>query len=173
MLILRPTQNLAKRMSIKLSAESSGESTTTLGDWYALEMVLNRKQYIICTCEKARLSVVIAAAPYATFPERLPPALLQVLRLVGIPREQIEAEIAEMKTFQIAKTTNRSVVGTMKEFRMALEWEGGPSQATPEAMLAMSLHLADHICMQLPERAPVDAARNLFNLPKKPHLRLV
>ncbi len=73
MIIIRPTASLAKRMKVRLKPDV-GSSSTRLGDWYAMDIVIDRQQYILCTSEKSRLPIVISAAPYATFPSRLPMA---------------------------------------------------------------------------------------------------
>ena len=71
---------------------------------------------MICVSELSRLAVVLDAAPYATIPERLPPALARVLHLIGVEQPTVEQEIAAMGTIAIAKTSNRSVLGTVNEF---------------------------------------------------------
>jgi hypothetical protein len=44
-----------------------------------------------------------------------------VLQRHGIARDEIEREIREMAEVEIAKTANRSVVGTMNEFEFLAE----------------------------------------------------
>ena len=77
MIIIRPTASLAKRMRVKLLGNDV-TSTAQLGDWYANDIVLNRKQFTLCASSTSRLAVILDAAPYATFPDRLSDAVLKI-----------------------------------------------------------------------------------------------
>ncbi len=59
--------------------------------------------------------------PAAMLTERFPKPLQQTLEARGIPAEFIEFESAAMGESRYAKTTNRSVVGTMNEFAFLAE----------------------------------------------------
>lgn len=121
MLIIRPTASLAKRMKVKLEP-SFAESTTALGDWYAVDLVLNRKQFVLAVNSKSRLGLVLAAAPYVSFPERLLQRLQEVLNSYEVPKEKIEAEIHSMSEFVLAKTLDKSILGSMNDYRKNLEY---------------------------------------------------
>src|SRR5207245_1147260 len=108
-------------MGIKLGTQEAGMSSNLLGDWYACDVVINRGQFILCTSEKARLSVVLAAAPYATFPDRLPAALSPILSALGIPQSQINRELSEMREIRLAKALNRSLTGTLNQWKYMLD----------------------------------------------------
>ena len=71
--------------------------------------------------ERTLLPVLLPLAPAATLPERVAPAVAQVLQLHGIDRDFIVREVAAMADVQVAKTTNCSVVGTMNEFAFEAE----------------------------------------------------
>jgi hypothetical protein len=88
------------------------QSTTRLGDWYANDIVLSRKQFILCVSSTSRLAVVVDAAPYATFPDRLSDAVTEVLRIIGVNESKIQEERQQMREFALAKTVNRSILGS-------------------------------------------------------------
>lgn len=107
MVIIRPTASLAKRMKVKLTP-TDVEPTTRLGDWYAMDIVLSKNQFILCVSSTSRLSVVLEAAPYASFPKRLSVALGAVLRSIGVSGSDSEDEINRMSDVVLAKTVDRS-----------------------------------------------------------------
>jgi len=176
MIIIRPTGDLAKRMKIKLT-NANERSSTLLGDWYALDFVLDRQQYILNVSENGRLPLVLKAAPYANFPERIPPALADLLYGIGVPREKAQQEISKMEDAILAKTVNRSVLGSMNECRFSLQAHAqmGRLQRDP---LRMSLWLADLISLVLPDYTPKDTVLKIFGepptpRPRRPHLSLI
>jgi len=161
MLILRPTASLAKRMKVKLQSNEQ-TSTTRLGDWYALDIVLCRKQFILCISFKPRLAVVMEAAPYATFSERLSGAVTEVLRVIGVNESSIQEEQTEMENIVLAKTINKSILGTLNDYRFQLEWAADAGRFDLYDTLKMSMYLSKTISLALPEGYPRDAALKLF-----------
>lgn len=175
MLIVRPVGALAKRMNVKLR-ENSSESTGILGDWFAQGMVLDRQQLILCVSKNGRLPVLMHAAPYASFPERFAEELKSVLLNLRISPEKVDAELSQMTPVILAKTNDRSILGSMKEFKNILTAPGS-SRSDHFDPLLMSLFLADTISLVLPDLTPKDSVLKLFGEPvsstKKPNLTLV
>jgi hypothetical protein len=161
MVVLRPTARLALKLRLRLGA-SNFRSTTRLGDWYATDLNLGRRRLVICVSELSRLAVVLDAAPYATIPERLPPALARVLHFIGVEQPTIEQEIAAMGTIAIAKTSNRSVLGTVNEFVHYLRCIHTNRPVPPDPFL-LSAELVEFVCMQLEDTYPKDAALRLLS----------
>lgn len=176
MIIIRPTGDLAKRMKIKLFPTNK-QSSTLLGDWYALDLVLDRQQYILCVSENGRLPLVLKAAPYANFPERIPLALNDLLIGIGVPHEKAQQEITKMDAVILAKTVNRSVLGSMNECRLSLQAHAKVGLLQHDSP-RMSLWLADLISLILPDYTPKDTVLKLFGAPpaprsRRPHLSIV
>ena len=167
MVVIRPTASLAKRMKVKLSS-SEGVSSTRLGDWYALDIVLNHKQYILCVCETGRLSVVIPAAPYNNFATRLPDALESLLKKVGVSKANIREEINEMRSIEIAKTSSRSLLGSMNDYRFMLEAHLDTGRLNFANPFELSVYLSETISLAIPEGYPKEAVLNIFS--KSPKL---
>ncbi len=166
MIVIRPTGDLAKRMKIKLNITKE-VSSTLLGDWYALDLVLDRQQYILCISENGRLPLVLKAAPYANFPERLSSALFDLLVGIGVSIEKTQKEIDQMETVILAKTVNRSVLGSLNECRFSLQAhaQAGRLQHKPSTM---SSWLANLISLVLPDYTPKDTVLKLFDGPSTP-----
>jgi len=179
MIVVRPTQSLAKRMGTKLNPELS-KSMTVLGDWYAQDVVLNRKQFIFCMSERGRLPILISAAPYANFPERLSDAVGEMLLVLGVPKETAHKEWLAMQEFVLGKTDNRSVMGTIKQFLEILKFADPPFNFVRYSAAEISLDLACNMgTLTLEEFHPSEAVLKLFDLPlpskkaSKPALYLV
>lgn len=164
MVIIRPTASLAKRMKVKIEP-SEEKSTTLLGDWLANDFVMNRKQYILCMSTESRLSIVMQAAPYSKFPYRLENDLHVVLRELGVEKEIIDSETNEMSDFTLAKTNNRSILGTMKEFKEDLLVHCQLGRLDLDDTIGMSLRLCRNITLTLPEAYPYEAALKLLGSP--------
>lgn len=174
MLILRPTASLAKRMGIRLPV-CEDRSSTVLGDWYANDLVLSRKQYVLCVSENGRLPVIIAAAPYVSFPQRLVGAIDDLLRAIGVPTEKARREISQMNSIVLGKTSNKSVIGSMNESIHMARAQDDMGRFDHSDLPAMSVKLSNTISLVLDAYTPKESALTLFGLqpPLKRHLRLV
>lgn len=165
MVIIRPTASLAKRMRVKLESAPAPSSTTRLGDWYALDVVLHRRQFILAVNSESRTAVVIPAAPYASFPARLPGAIAEVLGEMGVKPESIQNELEEMIEVALAKTDNRSVVGTLKDYRKHLEFMADAGRLNMHSPIDMSLRLCGIPSLVMPGTWPQDVTLKLFEQP--------
>jgi hypothetical protein len=120
-----------------------GRPTTVLGNWYAT-VVFWKPQAAIFVNEVTLLPVVVPLAPTATVIGRFPGHVADVFEALSLDQSFIESEIAEMSDCRLAKTRNRSVVGSMKEFAYLGEAfsDGGRSFGP----LELSLRLAKVPC---------------------------
>lgn len=148
-------------MKVKLRP-SSGESTTRMGDWYAIDLVLNRKQFILCVSSKSRLAVALDASPYANFPDRLCDAVTGVLKAIGVNETAVQEERLQMDEIVLAKTVDKSILGTMNECRFQLDYAHRLGRLDLNDTLMISLSLSKLISLALPEGYPRDAALKLF-----------
>ena len=161
MIIIRPTASLAKRMKIKLQA-CELKSDTALGDWFALDFVLSRKQFIMCVSQKSRLAVVVNAAPYSTFTDRIQNAICDFLKVIGVTDSNIDSERLKMTPVVIAKTDDKSILGTMNDYRFQLEYNDNVGRLDLNDPLKMSMYLSKVISLVLPDGYPLDTALKLF-----------
>jgi len=96
------------------------EPATILGNWYA-NALFWKPQVALLVNERTLLPVLMPLAPAATLSVRFPEALQGVLEVLGVTPEFIEVEIAAMADARYAKTSNRSVIGSMNEFKYLAE----------------------------------------------------
>ena len=114
MLVLRCTQRVLRRFQLK-PIDSERVSSGVLGDWYANLLNIGSRRFVLCQSERALLPVIVLARN-DSFPAEFGPALLKVLRALGIPDELVAQEVAAAGEVQIARTRSRQVLGTMNDF---------------------------------------------------------
>lgn len=125
---------------------SEAPSTGVLGDWYA-NLLFWRPQAVLFVNERTRLPVVVPFAPGSSILERFPSHFAEVATRIGVPGEAIAAERASMAEWALAKTANRSVLGTMNEFTYLAEDFRRLNEAVD--LLELSLWLAQVPCSPL------------------------
>jgi hypothetical protein len=118
-------------------------ATTVLGAWYAT-VLFWQPQVALFVNEPTRLPLFVALAPGATVIRRMTQTATAVFITLGLSEGFIAQEIAEMSSHQLAKTTNRSVLGTMNDFAYLADAHRAPNKTTD--LLQMSLHLAQTPC---------------------------
>ncbi|HEY4307427.1 MAG TPA: hypothetical protein VGM82_23340 [Gemmatimonadaceae bacterium] len=121
MFTIRCTQALLKRLHAPLDEAGEIEATTVLGDWYANTLNVGRRRLLLCSSERSLLTVIISAAPLASFPERLDHAVSRRLAELGIAGPAVERERREMRWHCFGRTRNRRVLGSMNDFGFLAE----------------------------------------------------
>ena len=138
MLIVRCTAKLLDRLKVSPGAVTSS-STTALGDWYATILAARPSHLVLLVNESTRLPVVLPARELSTVATRIPEAITDVLRDLGVDPAVIDRERAAMAEIVFGRTASRSVLGTMNEhvFHMGLTRDAQPSMT--EHALSMDL----------------------------------
>jgi hypothetical protein len=121
MIIIRPTSTLAKKLKVRLG-EDKLASSARLGDWYAKDFRLGRKHFIMCVSSTTRLGLVLPAAPYQSFHERLKDGVSHLLKHFKINDKEIQKELDQMASISWGKTINRSKLGTLVDYVKSLEY---------------------------------------------------
>jgi hypothetical protein len=124
-------------------------ASTVLGDWYAT-VLFWRPQVALFADEQTLLPVLVPFAPASTLLSRFPDVLGQVLTAHGVPSWFIRRELAEMGTYRLEATKNRSVVGMLTEFSYLLEHHADPDGELD--LLALAARLAHTPCGPLYSR---------------------
>ncbi len=138
MLVVRCTSKLLDRLKVPSGAMSSS-STTALGDWYATILAARPSHLVLLVNESTRLPVILPARELSTLATRIPEAITDVLRDLGVQSTVIDIERAAMAEIVFDRTASRSVLGTMNEhaFHLALMRDAQPSMT--EHALSMDL----------------------------------
>lgn len=163
MFYLYCTKKLLDRIKPEISP--SGESDTSLGNWYATALFW-KPQIAMLVSERTLLPVLMPLAPAATLARRFPAQLALVLKEHGIAADFIAREVWRMSRVHYAKTANRSVVGILNEFLHQAEfWLAayGYEKGDDDDLLAISAKLAETPCSPL-YKGPVSPDKALHQL---------
>jgi hypothetical protein len=112
-LVVRGTRKFLERVGPPSSGDA--RSTGVLGDWYA-NALFWRPQVALFVNERTRLPVFVPLAPAKSVINRLPVEFEKVARDLGVDGGSLDAEVAGMREWALAKTASRSVLGSMNEF---------------------------------------------------------
>jgi hypothetical protein len=156
MFTIHATEKLRTRLAVA-PIDVIPASTTLLGNWYANVHLHHRKQVVLFISERTLLPVVVPVAPTATLVERFGLALGELLVAIGIDPQRAEAEQREMRTAAFAKTSNRRVLGSMKDFAWLLD--AAPAN---ETLLNAARVLAAAPCSPIAWDSPQTVTTALF-----------
>ena len=132
MYTLHCTKKLLDRIKHPV-APPAPEPSTKLGNWYATA-VFWQPQIVLAVNERTLLPVVLPLAPATTVADRLPVALADVLRGIGIPEALITDELAAM---------NHAVTATWKRSELAGKVRSGSGLDSVDANDPLSSLLTD------------------------------
>jgi len=118
---LRCTQRLLRRLRLELTTRPI-TSTTKLGDWYANVLFLRHQHLILCTSERALLSVLVPARGLDMLPVRLRNAAESLFEALELPESSARRELEEMTQLVVAKTVSRSVLRSMNDIVDHCRW---------------------------------------------------
>jgi hypothetical protein len=137
--ILRCTQKLMRRLRVQ-PIENPAPSPVVLGDWHVRCLRAGHRDVLLFTDSASRLSVVCAAKGMgAGLPSLLGPALEALLRALEVPEDVIEQELADVPDSVIARSNNRSVMGTMNDCAFEIGMFLGPGSTM--SFVDMAVHL--------------------------------
>ena len=128
MTALRCTQKLLAVMKVARSKQAMPElnsgGANRLGDW-SLNLLHTSPKLVVAVCEHGRLGLVLAAAPYATLPQRFVAAVNNQLLAIGVSPELAQRECDAMQPLTITPTTpyaNRlSLQANLKDYAWLVE----------------------------------------------------
>jgi hypothetical protein len=137
MFVLHATKKLLDR--IGPPEDAAADASTALGNWYATALFW-KPQVALFVNEPTLLPVFLPLAPASTLVRRFAPALAATLAAHGVDARFIDAELAAMAEYRLAKTNNRSLADARRA-------RGGV-----EDLLSLSLSLAQTPCSPLANR---------------------
>ena len=136
MVSFRCTQKLLRRWPGSIEGSPS-PATTVLGDWYCTALNHRHRRLILGLAEHSLLPAVVPAKELATFPLRLAEAACRALDALAVPAKLLDQERSAMAQFALAKTNNRSILGSMRDLGfLALVFLDRYPDAPPEAVAA-------------------------------------
>ncbi len=136
--------------------------STKLGAWYANLLFTRPTSLVLCVSEVTLLPLLVPARDLKSFPERLAPALAELLRALSVSNPAIDGELRQMNHFVLAKTASRRVLGMMNDFTFQLESYRDDRHST---LLDKELFLARAPCSPLGMDSPDERTQALFGVP--------
>lgn len=155
MVVLRATRKVLPKLPPP--GTSAGAPDTALGDWYVNRLVVDRQTLLLLVSSTSLLAILASARDVRTLPERLPALVAARLQRVGTSETLIEAEVAAMTPVVVARTQDRSVLGTMVDFAFAV-----PHYLAKGGWEATALPFVESRLAETPCRAPTDRRRTIF-----------
>lgn len=143
MLVIRPSQSLARRLRVTPESREGKTEATPLTEWYARDFRLGQSQLVLFTNPETCLSVVMKAAPYGTLADRFREYLPRYLHKLGWAdaKETLAPHLAEETRF--LKAQDRSTTGIMTQLVKELECEFEIGRMHPNDTVEMSIRLAE------------------------------
>lgn len=130
MAILRCTKKLLSELKVK--PEDSSQSHIDLSNWHANLLRIDRRKCVLFTHDKTLYSFLVPGLTNPHFQnirEVFRQSLFKNLMAEKIPQKQIEIFLEDIREIKIAKTNNRSVLGSMNDMTYQLKYkiayEGG------------------------------------------------
>jgi len=121
MVVLRCTERLRERLKREVHPDP-GPSTTALGDWYANLIRFGPSQVLLFVNERSRLPLLLPALSAKHLDSVFPNEVERVLTEIGVHPDAVARECRELVPVVIARTSNRSVVGSMNDFAFMAKW---------------------------------------------------
>lgn len=165
MTALRCTAKLLKAMHMTAVA-APAQAANRLGEWTANLVRVSRIQLMVAVSAPTRLGVVIDAAPYAGIPLRLQHRVLHALLELGVPANLAAPEAEAMLPLECTVTNSKSVLGTLNQY--ALEVEYALRDGVARSAAELTRRLLDTVVLRPPGIGfPADRAREVLGLPPR------
>lgn len=157
MLTLRCTQKLQKGLRGRIPGPPVA-STTVLGDWYGDLSGVGHRRLVIFMSERSLLPVILEQRDLRDLPMALQSAGGEILSMIGVPPQVIEAELKEMND-RVGPTRSRSVLGSMNDMkqsaRLLLKFR-------KPSLLSLEMQLVDTPSKPLGYRSPREVTLELL-----------
>lgn len=113
--------------------------TTALGNWYANILFFHRRQVLLFVSERSRLAVITPAKEMRLLASHLTRHLFDLLDRLNAKHDWMDAEIRQMADVRYAPAQNRSVLGTMTDYKFQIERLVAESLEICEIAIALRL----------------------------------
>ena len=149
MVTLRCTARLLRRLG---ASDSDAPPSGQLGDWYANVVATRPRHLVLCTNARTLLCVVVPLAPQAKLTERFVTAARARLTQIPVVPALLLAEMEALTDVHFGRASNRSVLGSMREFGYAVKsWL---KTRSADDLDALGLWLCDTPCSPLETHWP-------------------
>lgn len=124
MAILRCTKKLISELNIKIP--DSPKDNDDIGGWHANLLRIDRRQCVLFIHDKTLYTFLVPGLTkphFKNFNEVFRQNLFKSLVAESLPQEHIEIFLEDIREIEIAKTNNRSVLGSMNDLTFQLKYQ--------------------------------------------------
>ena len=167
MVILRGTKKLLKALDVK-PVEALAPSTNVLGEWYAHLIETAAGDLVIFANARTLLSVALPTSALARLIPLFAARVYNLLRAIGVPDRLAAQEIVAYQDVLLAKTADRSVLGSLNEIARYYQYVAEASKPdAPLSLQEVELELSRYLHKPLGYRYPAEIAIDLFTRGQK------
>lgn len=162
MVTLKCTRKLLKLLG-GIITEEPPLPTSALGDWYANVIPTAAGELIVLANERTLLSVALPIEMIDTLVSAFAARVYNLLMLIDVTKEIALREIAELRQVKFAKTTSRSVLGSLNEISLHYQLTAEGDAADGALRLSeVELHLSQTLHKPLDYVYPAEVAKGLL-----------
>jgi hypothetical protein len=115
MFSFRCTRRLIDKLHVPVDVNPP-QPTNRLGDWYGNILFTGHHRLIIFVSEQSLLPVIMPLRERKQLLPKFHSRLSELLFYLNVSEKAVSLELAELREMSIARTSNPSVLGTMKDF---------------------------------------------------------
>ena len=139
--------------------EPTTPSTTRLGDWAANVVIVRHTHLVLAVSQVTLLPVLLPLAPATTLLSRLPSAVAQTLRALGIGRNRVASEMAAMAECTVSGPSSPRVLGSLDDFARLLA-----AHLDERPLVDVAVQLGEMPCRPLDMARPRDEAIRVLSI---------
>jgi hypothetical protein len=159
---LKCTRKLLKLLG-GITTEEPPSPTSALGDWYANVIPTAAGELVVFANERTLLSVALPIEMIGTLVPTFSARVYNLLMLTGVAEEIASRETAELGQVEFAKTTSRSVLGSLNEISIHYQLIAERDTASgPLKLSEAELQLSRALHKPLDYVYPVEIANRLL-----------
>ena len=162
MATLRCTTKYRKAFGIPEKLPEPAPSSLTLGEWYANTLNIGHQRYLHYMASASLISVIIPIRARKTAELRLVNAIEELLYHFSVPPPAVRAEVAGMQTLQYARSSNQSILGSMRD--QASMAKGDVLDGRVDSLSDLWLRLAITPCGPMNYKSPESVTPALFGV---------
>lgn len=167
MLLVRGSAAFLKRLRLGPPSDPLPADTTALGDWHAHVLTIERRPCALFVNSSSLLTVIVDVAPRSDVMDRFRAHLRRLLVDIGVSGADVQREIEATKAVTIAKSRDRSVIGTINRMKLEIPYycEGAWERSgRPASQDDLENRFVDEIWRITDYRSPAEIVRERFGL---------
>lgn len=163
MITLKCTRKLLKLLDV-VTVDEPPSPTSALGDWYANVIPTVAGELVVFANERTLLSIALPIEMLDRLALAFAARVYNLLVMIDVTAEIALRESAELRPVEFAKTTSKSVLGSLNEISLHYQLiaERHPASNPPLKLSEVELQLSQILHKPLDYIYPAEVARKLL-----------